>query len=364
MNMEISYLPSDYLINGIRKLEYIQRVESTFLLRAVKIKNNSQNTIKLLHYKFEILKNNNCVKTIIYDEDIVKEKAEDVKQILERLLNPDVSKIFLGVDQFWNKDEYSSNILEPNQETGFRLEYFTHLDIEPVDKLVLTVTYIEEEVEKEKVCTIHIFDYENRNKYIFPLKGAWLVLNTFDNPYEHRRMHSQEFGFDLGQVDEKMKFIPSEGNENKFFGFHGKEVIAIADGEVVETFGEIEENPVAGELMSQEKVKENFEKYGYKPLAAGNYVIVEHAGGECSFYAHLIPNSIKVKEGDKVKQGQVLGLLGNSGNSTAPHLHFQLMKGTDFLTARGLPCHFTNITGLEGEKIELIDKNRSIVYTD
>ena len=362
--MEISYLPSDYLINGLRNLEYIERVESTFLLRAVKIRNDSENTVRLVQYKFEILKNNKCVKTIIYDEEIIKEKSEDVKKILDRLVNPDVSKIFLGVEKFWDDEVYSSNVLEPNQETGFRLEYFTHLDINPVDKLVLTVTYIEEEIEKEKVCTIHLFCYENKNKYIFPLKGAWLVLNTFDNPYEHRRMHSQEFGFDLGQFDENMNFIPPKGNKNEFFCFHGKEVLAIADGEVVDTFSEIEENPLAGELMSQEKVKEIFEKYGYKSLAAGNYVIVEHSGNESSFYAHLIPNSIRVKKGDKVKQGQVLGLLGNSGNSTAPHLHFQLMKGADFLTARGLPCYFTNLTGLEGEKIELIDKNQSIVYTD
>ncbi len=362
--MEISYLPSDYLINGLRKLDYIERVESTFLLRAVKIRNDSDDVIRLVQYKFEILKNNNCVRTISYNEEIIKEKSEDVKKILDRLVNPDVSKIFLGVEQFWDVENYSSNILKPNQETGFRLEYFTHLDFGSVNKLILTVTYIEEEQEKEKVCTIHLFQHENRNEYIFPLKGTWLVLNTFDNPYEHRRMHSQEFGFDLGQLDENMNFLPPKGNNNENFCFHGKEVLAIADGEVIDTFDLIPENPVAGELMSQELVKETFEKHGYKPIVAGNYVIVEHSGNESSFYAHLIPGSIKVNKGEKVKQGQVLGLLGNSGNSTAPHLHFQLMKGTDFLTARGLPCYFTNLTGLEGEKIELIDNNRSIVYTE
>ncbi len=362
--MEISFLPSEYLINCIRKLGDIKRLESNFFLRAVRIKNKSEKTIRLIQYRFDIKRNNNCVKTIIYNEEMIKEKSEDVEQILEKLDNPDIAKIFMGVEEFWKKELYSSNILEPNYETGFRLEHFTHMDLDPVDQLVLTVTYVEEEEEKKEVCTIPLVQYKNENQYTFPLKGAWIAINTFDNPYEHRRMNSQEFGFDLGQLDENMVFIPPKGNKNEFFCFHGKEVIAIADGEVVDTFNEIPENPSAGELLPEDKMREIINKFGYIPLAAGNFVVVRHSGNECSFYAHLIPNSIKVKKGEKIKQGQVLGLLGNSGNSSAPHLHFQLMKGSDFLTARGLPCYFTNITEIEGNKIEIIDKNFSVIYAD
>ena len=345
-------------------MEDIKRLESNFFLRAVRIRNNSENTIRLIQYEFDIIINNNCVKTIIYNERMIKEKSEDVEQTLERLDNPDTAKLFMGVEEFWKKEMFFSNILEPNSETGFRLEHFTHLDLNPVDQLVLTVTYIEEEEEKKEVCTIPLAQYKNENQYIFPLKGAWIAINTFDNPYEHRRMHSQEFGFDLGQLDENIVFIPPKGNKNEFFCFYGKEVIAIADGEVVDTFNKIPENPSAGVLLSEEKMREIFEQFGYKPLVSGNFVVVEHSGNEHSFYAHLIPDSVCVKKGEKVKQGQVLGLLGNSGNSSAPHLHFQLMQGPDMLTARGLPCYFTNITEIEGNKIELIDKNFSVIYAN
>jgi murein DD-endopeptidase MepM/ murein hydrolase activator NlpD len=54
-------------------------------------------------------------------------------------------------------------------------------------------------------------------------------------------------------------------------------------------------------------------------------------------YAHLQPGSIRVHRGDKVSRGQVLGLVGNTGNSLAPHLHFQLMDGPLSLGANGLP---------------------------
>ncbi|HSF38642.1 MAG TPA: M23 family metallopeptidase, partial [Thermoanaerobaculia bacterium] len=79
----------------------------------------------------------------------------------------------------------------------------------------------------------------------------------------------------------------------------------------------------------------------------GNYVILRHAGGEFSQYAHLKQGSVKVKAGDKVTRGQVIGQLGHTGNSTEPHLHFQLTDGPDPLYSRGLPIVFKN-TAIEG----------------
>src|SRR5207253_5277058 len=54
-------------------------------------------------------------------------------------------------------------------------------------------------------------------------------------------------------------------------------------------------------------------------------------------YAHVQPGSLRVKVGDRVKRGQVVALLGNSGNSTEPHVHFQIADGPTFLSSEGLP---------------------------
>ncbi|MHA1420224.1 MAG: M23 family metallopeptidase [Candidatus Heimdallarchaeaceae archaeon] len=156
----------------------------------------------------------------------------------------------------------------------------------------------------------------------------------------------------------------NSGKKNESHTFYGEKVIAIADGVIVDSFDQLPDNPTAGEYLPEEDLGKIIAESGYLPIAAGNYIVIKHPGEEYSFYAHLIPNSLKVKIGEKVKQGQVIGLLGNSGNSTAPHLHFHLMQGPDPLSARGLPCSFTNLTGLEGEKIELVDKNFSIVYAE
>ena len=73
---------------------------------------------------------------------------------------------------------------------------------------------------------------------------------------------------------------------------------------------------------------------------AGNYVLLDIGGGHFASYAHFQPNSLKVKVGDKVKLGQVLGLVGNSGNSDLPHLHFHITNAASPLAAEGVPYVF------------------------
>jgi murein DD-endopeptidase MepM/ murein hydrolase activator NlpD len=89
---------------------------------------------------------------------------------------------------------------------------------------------------------------------------------------------------------------------------------------------------------------------------AGNHVIVNIGDGVYAFYAHLQPGSIKVKVGDKIRRSQVIGLVGNSGNSTEPHLHFHLIDANSPLGGEGLPYAYTDfevegrIAGLQSGK--------------
>jgi murein DD-endopeptidase MepM/ murein hydrolase activator NlpD len=71
--------------------------------------------------------------------------------------------------------------------------------------------------------------------------------------------------------------------------------------------------------------------------ADGNSVILDIGGGNYALYAHFQPGTIRVKEGDRVERGDVLALVGNSGNSLAPHLHFHVMSGPLSLASNGLP---------------------------
>ncbi|MGH9229477.1 MAG: M23 family metallopeptidase, partial [Acidimicrobiales bacterium] len=84
---------------------------------------------------------------------------------------------------------------------------------------------------------------------------------------------------------------------------------------------------------------------GKRPLdarhLAGNHVIIRTAD-VYALYAHLAPRSVAVARGQRVAVGDVIGRVGHSGNSTAPHLHFQLMDTADPVHARGIPCAFAS----------------------
>jgi murein DD-endopeptidase MepM/ murein hydrolase activator NlpD len=72
----------------------------------------------------------------------------------------------------------------------------------------------------------------------------------------------------------------------------------------------------------------------------GNHVVQDLGNGNFAFYAHLKTGSVKVKPGDRLSAGQVLGNIGNTGNSSAPHLHFHVMSTPDPLRSDGLPFVF------------------------
>jgi murein DD-endopeptidase MepM/ murein hydrolase activator NlpD len=72
----------------------------------------------------------------------------------------------------------------------------------------------------------------------------------------------------------------------------------------------------------------------------GNYVVIDHQNGEFSLFAHLIPGSLKVRQGMTVAAGAELGRCGNSGHSTMPHLHWQVMSNANATGAIGIPPRY------------------------
>jgi murein DD-endopeptidase MepM/ murein hydrolase activator NlpD len=107
---------------------------------------------------------------------------------------------------------------------------------------------------------------------------------------------------------------------------HGDDVMAVASGRLVTAVYKYEDQ-IPGLLPPGLPIEE----------ADGNYVVLDLGGGNFGFYAHMIKGSITVKEGDFVTRGQVIGHLGNSGNTSAPHLHFHVIAGPSSLGSNGLP---------------------------
>lgn len=105
----------------------------------------------------------------------------------------------------------------------------------------------------------------------------------------------------------------------------------MADGRVADTRDGIPENDLATGKLAIEPSLDN---------VTGNRVVLDLGQSRYAHYTHLQPGSLRVRKGDRVRRGQVLGLVGNSGNSTAPHLHFQVSASSEILKGDGLPYVF------------------------
>jgi hypothetical protein len=144
---------------------------------------------------------------------------------------------------------------------------------------------------------------------------------------------AQRFAIDWEQADEQGRLVVGDLKDPKSYRIYGAEVLAVADGTVVDARNDLA-NQVPGALPANLPLEE----------ADGNFVIIDIGNGIFVNYAHMQPGSVRVAKGDRVKRGQILGLVGNSGNSQAPHLHLHVMDGPSALGANGLPYVFDRFT--------------------
>jgi hypothetical protein len=163
--------------------------------------------------------------------------------------------------------------------------------------------------------------------------GSWFVSQGYGGTITHKGDWGQALDFVIHDDDHKTYRYPGTRAED-FYCF-GKPVLACGDGVVEELIDHIDDNEI-GDINA----KDNW----------GNSIVIRHTGGLYSKVSHLKKNSAKVKYGDFVKQGDIIGLCGNSGRSPEPHLHFQL-QATAYIGSKTLAYPFSYyISQLDDEK--------------
>jgi murein DD-endopeptidase MepM/ murein hydrolase activator NlpD len=172
-----------------------------------------------------------------------------------------------------------------------------------------------------------------------PLAGAgWVAANGCCNPdITHRGSvqsvngalyDSQRFAIDWMRVDEQGRLVHGDEGDVHKYSDYGADVLAVANGKVVSVLNNLDDQ-IPGRLPEPSTI--------IIETVDGNHVVLDLGGGRFAFYAHLQKNSIKVCPGDEVKKGAVLGKLGNTGNTSAPHLHFHIMNRPSPMAADGIP---------------------------
>lgn len=231
-------------------------------------------------------------------------------------------------------------------------EQFSHLHLNGIEQWIwlspaqdngLTAIFDEqEEIIGLQVLELSSFpetdDALSQTAYSLPFKGEWFVFwggtNVFAN--YHYAHESQRYAYDFIQSKNGFSYEDDPSNNESYFAF-GQDIIAPADGTVVTVVNDIADNEPVGVMNEKDP--------------AGNVVIIDH-GGEYSFLAHLQKGSVVVKAGDKVKRGELIGKLGNSGNSSEAHLHFQISDGQELFTSRSININWeSGIHAVRGQTV-------------
>ncbi len=174
-----------------------------------------------------------------------------------------------------------------------------------------------------------LYSHHRRREYLDP---AWKSIGVFDHP--------DRFGLDLMLVDAEGRQFKGSGKRNEDFFAWGQPLRAPADGIVVSVDNAQRDNTIIG--------KENLWTPGdveKEPMQGfGNHVLIDHGQGEFSLLAHARAGSVNVRKGDRVRAGQVVAQVGNSGSSLGPHLHYELRTGWGLKGITGIPAYFHDVT--------------------
>jgi Peptidase family M23 len=188
----------------------------------------------------------------------------------------------------------------------------------------------------------------------FPLRGEWVAVHTPGSriPSHGTDMLAQRYAYDLIRFDARKgsRYYPTStlrllvlGVPTRHCHGWGEPIHAPFDGEVVVARDGLAERSRIHPL--RELAIALWNALTFRPTrdalhrVVGNHVVLR-SGDVCAAFAHLTTGSVAVREGEHVRAGDVIGRVGHTGNSTAPHLHFQLMDGPDPLVATAVPCAF------------------------
>lgn len=180
-------------------------------------------------------------------------------------------------------------------------------------------------------------DYETKTPLRLPFDGTWTVFwggRTIEQNY-HAATRDQRFAYDL-VITEDGSSHRGEGKANEDYHCWKVPILAPAAGKVVVAVDGIADN-VPGQMNPH--------------APPGNHVVLDHGDGELSLLAHFVQGTVAVEVGQEVQPGQRLGLCGNSGNSSEPHLHYHLQTGARFGAGDGLPAQFLRYEA-DGELVE------------
>jgi hypothetical protein len=265
--------------------------------------------------------------------------------------------------------------LRPKQAALVFNPFYSFAGFVPLKKLRYEFAFGTEDgkLRYKSVAEVAPVLYETKTALVLPVKGRVLVWDGHDYNSHHRRFdytlpvfqrrglttNFQRYGYDFVLVNEQGVMYRGRPKDSDDW-YLGKS----DDNELYFAFGEPVYAPGAGRVADAHDGEPDDRRVNQAELAkketaiGGNYVVIDHLNGEYSWCGHLKKGSVKVKPGQMVKQGEVIGQVGASGDSLFPHLHYELRTGPGMKGVEGLPSYFGGFRRASGSKAGPVEKGQ------
>ncbi len=264
-------------------------------------------------------------------------------------------------------------LLAPGQTIDVFNPFYSFADETPLHHMRYAFRYLREENDQSRVRNAHRLpmdhdlevgitvtpgDYRAKTNLILPLAGRVFVWEGHDFYAHHRRVplhaakvrkaairtNANRYGTDLAIVNEQGLMYHDDPYNKKNWYSYGALIYAPAAGVVVAAANDVPDNEFQGKGITT------------PPLPAetdpdlGNYVLLDHGNREFSIFPHMMQGSVRVRAGQAVVQGEVIGQVGFSGDAIFPHVHYSLLAGPDVHSFDGVPAYFGQFRRLLGSK--------------
>jgi murein DD-endopeptidase MepM/ murein hydrolase activator NlpD len=206
---------------------------------------------------------------------------------------------------------------------------------------------------------VHPQDYPGKTDLILPVRQRSLIFDVHDFYAHHRRQSPanpvfQKLGMRGNPVRYAYDFCPVNDSGPAHTGdnpckkenwyAYGAAIVAPGAGIVRAAINDTPENDYKDKRVIYTPIPDE----EIQRSLGGNYVVIDHGNGEFSYFAPMRPGSVRVKQGDRVQQGQQIGEIGFAGDAFIPHLHYMLIDNPDILKAESLPSYFRDFHRVVG----------------
>jgi murein DD-endopeptidase MepM/ murein hydrolase activator NlpD len=210
--------------------------------------------------------------------------------------------------------------------------------------------------------------YQAKTDLVLPIRARTIVFDGHDLYAHHRRIdpadpavrkvlpygNCDRYAYDLCPVDSNGEMYKETPYEKKNWYGYGLPVYATGSGRVAAAVNDVPENGYKGNEVTYADVPatEIYKRF------SGNYVVIDHGNGEYSHFDHMKPGSVRVKPGDRVKQGDQIGEIGFLGDAFIPHLHYMVTADADVFHAEGVPSYFRSFRRILGSSSRTVKKGQ------